>query len=126
MRRFTWKISNFYRHQDLLALFARKPERKVKRILFLEPLEDRFMPATTTGSITGFAYVEGNANHVRDAQEAVLPGITINLTGSTNQGTAANASATTDATGAYTFTNVAPGTYQPSTGTSPNSLGGAR
>src|SRR5262249_25279248 len=47
-----------------------------------------------------------------------------NLAGTTDQGTAVNVSATTDAAGAFSFLNVLPGTYQLSGPPVPGFLGG--
>ncbi len=81
----------------------------------LEALEDRNLLAAT-GSISGVAFVDGNGNGARDANEAAVAGATLSLTGMTDQGTPVSASVTTDASGAYQFANVSPGTYQLQTG----------
>jgi cyclophilin family peptidyl-prolyl cis-trans isomerase len=80
---------------------------------WLEALEDRSLLATgLTGSISGTVFVDANANGVRAANEATLPGVPVTLTGTTTQGVAARATATTDANGGYQFLNVLAGTYQ--------------
>jgi cyclophilin family peptidyl-prolyl cis-trans isomerase len=79
----------------------------------LEALEDRnLLAAGTTGTISGVAFADANANGVRDANEAALPGVPLTLTGTTAQGTPAAATATTNANGGYQFLNVLPGTYE--------------
>jgi cyclophilin family peptidyl-prolyl cis-trans isomerase len=79
----------------------------------LEALEDRsLLDAGTTGTISGVAFVDANRDGVREANEAVLSGTPLTLTGTTNQGAPASTSVTTDANGGYQFLNVVPGTYQ--------------
>jgi cyclophilin family peptidyl-prolyl cis-trans isomerase len=91
----------------------------------LEALEDRFLPAVTTGTITGLVFVDANANGVKDAGEVAVPGVAVNLTGTTSTGTAANASVSTDAAGAFTFQNILPGTYQVSASSQSDLVGAA-
>lgn len=64
------------------------------------------------GSISGFAYIDVNQNGVRDTGDTAIPNVVITLTGTDLQGAAVNRQATTDTTGAYTFNDVLPGTYQ--------------
>jgi hypothetical protein len=73
----------------------------------LEALEDRCLPST----LSGFVYNDVNNNGVRDAGEAGIGGATVTLTGTTNQNQAVNLKTTTDASGAYSFANLAAGTY---------------
>jgi cyclophilin family peptidyl-prolyl cis-trans isomerase len=111
MSRFVHKIRNLFPGRN-----SQRPHqlnRKLRARLELQPLEDRCLLA----SLTGLIYVDGNGNGIRDAQEAVLPGVTVTLTGTTQQGNAVNASATTDAQGSFNFQNVLAGTYQLSAGT---------
>jgi cyclophilin family peptidyl-prolyl cis-trans isomerase len=88
----------------------------------LEWLEDRLTPATTgftstaPGVITGLVFVDSNNNGVHDPGELVVPGVSVTLTGTTNQGQPVNVSTTTDANGAYTFFQISPGTYTLSRG----------
>jgi uncharacterized repeat protein (TIGR01451 family) len=56
-------------------------------------------------SITGFSFIDANHNLIRDSGEAILPSITITLSG------AAASSTTTNASGVYTFSNLPVGTY---------------
>jgi hypothetical protein len=59
-----------------------------------------------TGAVYGSKFNDQNGNHQWDAGEPGLSGWTINLTGSNG-----TATATTDASGQYSFTDVAPGYY---------------
>ncbi|MDR3659485.1 MAG: SdrD B-like domain-containing protein, partial [Mycobacterium sp.] len=59
------------------------------------------IPSPPTASLSGFV-ISGNTP---------LAGVTVVLTGVDNQSNAVNLSATTDATGAYSFTALQPGTY---------------
>ncbi|WP_333600546.1 SdrD B-like domain-containing protein, partial [Flavobacterium sp.] len=61
-----------------------------------------------TGSVGDFVWNDTNANGVQDFGEAGIANITVNLYTS---GGALVATTTTDANGAYLFSNVAPGSY---------------
>jgi peptidyl-prolyl cis-trans isomerase A (cyclophilin A) len=88
----------------------------------LESLEDRLTPASVgfvqpiDGVIAGTVFIDSNGNHNHDAGEIGLPGVSVTLTGTTNQSAAVNLSTTTDANGKYTFFQVLPGTYALSRG----------
>jgi uncharacterized surface anchored protein len=69
-----------------------------------------FALAGTTGTITGTVYTDSNLNNVLDATETKLPNITVWLYDST--GVTLLQTKTTDASGSYSFTGVAAGTYQ--------------
>jgi cyclophilin family peptidyl-prolyl cis-trans isomerase len=87
--------------------------RSRQRRLELETLEDRSVPsATTSGVISGLAFIDPNHTGVFNAQDSRAPSVLVNLTGTTTQGSALSLSTNTDAHGVYTFLNVAPGTYQ--------------
>jgi hypothetical protein len=73
----------------------------------LEMLEDRWLPST----LSGFVYNDINNNGSLDSGEAGIVGATVNLTGTNSQGKPVSMSAKTDASGAYSFTNLAAGTY---------------
>lgn len=64
-----------------------------------------------TSSISGVVYIDENNNGIQDAGEDPFPGVTVTLTGTDALGNAVNATATTDANGAYQFANLAAGTY---------------
>jgi peptidyl-prolyl cis-trans isomerase A (cyclophilin A) len=81
--------------------------------LELEILEDRSVPSgNASGVVSGFAFLDSNHNGVFNSSQITLPGMNINLTGTTSQGTPVSTTATTDASGAFSFINVLPGTYQ--------------
>jgi peptidyl-prolyl cis-trans isomerase A (cyclophilin A) len=110
MRRLTRKLLDLFRTRPTGTIRT----RPVSRRLALENLEDRFAPAVAnaTGTITGVAFVDSNSNLVRDPGEFLVPGVSINLTGRTTaQNKFVNVSVTTNANGAFTFTNVQPGIY---------------
>ncbi len=65
----------------------------------------------TTRALSGFAYIDLDRDGVRDANEPGIAGVLFALTGTSAAGAAVNLTATSDATGLYTFNNVAPGTY---------------
>jgi len=57
-------------------------------------------------SVAGFVYVDVNNSGARDNQDAPLSGVTLRLTA-----TGVDRTTTTDATGAYRFEDLTPGTY---------------
>ena len=63
------------------------------------------------GSISGTSYVDADGDGTLDTGETGLAGVTITLTGTDMNGTAVNRTATTNASGAYSFASVVPGTY---------------
>jgi hypothetical protein len=62
------------------------------------------------GSLSGFVYCDSNDDGVKQGGETGIQGVTITLTGTTAQGNV-NLTMTTDANGAYGFSNLQPGTY---------------
>ncbi|WP_210219511.1 IPTL-CTERM sorting domain-containing protein [Thiothrix unzii] len=63
-----------------------------------------------TARISGAVIKDANANGVKDAGEVGIAGVTVTLSGVDALGHSVNATATTDANGAYNFA-VLPGTY---------------
>lgn len=62
--------------------------------------------------ISGFVYVDSNRNGSRDGGEtAGIADVSVTLTGTDDHGTAVNLTTTTDASGAYHFDNLRPGSY---------------
>ncbi|MCA9182876.1 MAG: carboxypeptidase regulatory-like domain-containing protein, partial [Planctomycetales bacterium] len=60
-----------------------------------------------------FAYLDVNRNGTRDNGDTPLPNVAIALSGTeTGSANAVTRQTTTDANGAYTFSNLLPGTYQ--------------
>lgn len=62
------------------------------------------------GSLSGFVYCDGNADGVKQGGEPGIQGVTITLTGTTALGNV-NLTMATDGNGAFTFSNLQPGTY---------------
>ncbi len=80
--------------------------------------------------ISGVVYVDANANGVRDPGELGLQGITVTLTGETDQGTPVSLTQQTGPWGIYGFGGLRPGRYTVTKATQPagylegsNSLG---
>ncbi|MFO1062305.1 MAG: SdrD B-like domain-containing protein [Pirellulales bacterium] len=73
----------------------------------------------TVGSIAGSVYIDTNKNGVQDTGEAGIPNVPISLSGTDQLGNAVSRSTTTDANGAYLFSNLVPGTYSVSQPTQP-------
>lgn len=76
-------------------------------------------------SLAGEVYVDADNDGIRDVGETAIPGVTIRLTGTDGAGAAVNLTTTTDAAGAYSFTNLVPGTYSV-TETQPTAFGDGR
>jgi len=62
-------------------------------------------------SISGFVFVDGNGDGIKDPTELGIPGVTIQLTGTDDLGNPVDVSVTTGADGSYTFNNLRPGAY---------------
>ncbi|MEJ1959220.1 MAG: SdrD B-like domain-containing protein [Nitrosomonadales bacterium] len=77
-----------------------------------------------SASVAGFVYADVNNNSTLDSGEA-LAGVTLTLTGTTDQGAVINTTTTTDSTGAYSFTGLRPsnGTGYTVTETQPSGYG---
>lgn len=113
MRLFTNALAKYLRFPKTRARQARRSPW-----LRVEVLEDRTVPSgNASGVVTGFTFIDANANAAYDASEATLHGVTVKLTGTTSQGTAVNTTATSNLTGAFEFLNVLPGNYQLQAGT---------
>lgn len=63
------------------------------------------------GQLSGFAYDDSNNDGVKETTEAGIPGVTIQLTGTTSTGQSVSKTQTTAADGSYAFTGLQPGTY---------------
>ena len=63
-------------------------------------------------TLSGTVFADVDNNGVKAASEPGIQNVTVTLTGTDARGAAVSLPATTDATGAYSFTNVLPGTYQ--------------
>ncbi len=64
-----------------------------------------------TSTIAGRVYIDANNNGIQDGGEAGIAGVNLALTGTDSLGNAVSANATTNANGAYLFSNLAQGTY---------------
>ncbi len=62
-------------------------------------------------SLSGFVYQDTNNNGMMDPSENGIHGVTVTLTGTDDVGNAVNQTFVTGSTGAYSFTNLRPGTY---------------
>jgi uncharacterized repeat protein (TIGR01451 family) len=62
------------------------------------------------GRLSGTVYLDANENGVLDAEESGIGNVTVTLAGVDSSGSVSR-TATTDASGAYQFTNLRPGTY---------------
>lgn len=123
MRRFASKFSKWLRPNSLLA--RQNLARRSSRRLELEVLEDRSVPSgNAPGVVSGMAFVDSNVNGAFDSIEMTLPGMNVSLTGTTSNGTSVSTTTTTNAGGAFSFSNVAPGTYQLSAPTGSGFLAG--
>jgi large repetitive protein len=64
-----------------------------------------------TGSIAGLVYNDSNGNGQRDANEPVIPGVTMSLNGTDARGNPITKTIETDGVGAYRFTGLPGGSY---------------
>ncbi|MCO6456806.1 MAG: tandem-95 repeat protein [Pirellulaceae bacterium] len=62
-------------------------------------------------SLSGFVYLDVNNNGIRESQEMMVVGVTIQLTGTDQDGNAVNLTRQTGSDGSYSFTELAPGQY---------------
>lgn len=62
-------------------------------------------------SLSGYVYVDGNDNGIKETGEAGLGGVLITLGGTDYLGNPVTATTTTASNGFYQFTNLLPGTY---------------
>jgi uncharacterized repeat protein (TIGR01451 family) len=63
------------------------------------------------GSLAGFVYLDANDNGVMDTGDTGIAHVTLTLSGTDDHSNPVSATASTDATGAYTFNNLRPGNY---------------
>jgi cyclophilin family peptidyl-prolyl cis-trans isomerase len=83
------------------------------RRLELEALEDRcLLSANIAPFLSGKAFVDAAHTGTFQTGDAVLPGVSVSLSGTTFLGTTVGAATTTDANGGFQFLHVPNGTYQ--------------
>ncbi len=66
---------------------------------------------TIPASVSGIVYQDIDNNGVQGGTEPGIAGVTITLTGVTDEGASLTQTVVTNFTGSYSFTNLAPGTY---------------
>jgi len=81
----------------------------------LEQIESRLVPAPVTAAVSGSLILNNSAVNVS--------GVPVTLSGTSAGGIAVNATATSNSTGGYTFSNVLPGTYTLAAGSAPGVIG---
>jgi cyclophilin family peptidyl-prolyl cis-trans isomerase len=109
MARPFFSLANLFRNRPA----PRPASRRAARRLGLEVLEDRtVMSASPAGTVSGIAFVDSNGSGTFQAQDFRIPGVSVTLTGTTGAGAAVNANTQTDGQGAYSFSNVLPGSYR--------------
>ncbi|HWM69579.1 MAG TPA: SdrD B-like domain-containing protein, partial [Steroidobacteraceae bacterium] len=62
--------------------------------------------------LSGIVFADINNNGLKDTGDPGISGVTVTLTGTDARGSAVSLTTTTSSTGAYSFSNVLPGTYQ--------------
>jgi len=62
--------------------------------------------------LSGTVFADINNNGAKDASDPGISGVTVTLTGTDARGAGVNATTTTNSAGAYSFSNVLPGSYQ--------------
>ncbi|QDV70716.1 Cna protein B-type domain protein [Rosistilla carotiformis] len=81
-----------------------------------DPVSTNNSSSTTTtvqlASLSGFTYLDADNDGVFDTGETPLAGVTVELIGTDLLGADVSRTAVTDATGAYSFDNLNPGTYR--------------
>jgi len=78
---------------------------------------------TPPAVVSGHVFLDANANGVQDSGDPNAPGMTITLSGKTDQGAQVSSQVTTDSNGDFRFFQVLSGTYSLTLGSSPNFTG---
>jgi cyclophilin family peptidyl-prolyl cis-trans isomerase len=117
---------NLVRHLGHDRRRQRKTRTVTRARLQLEVLEDRTLPdGNASGTIIGTVFIDHNGTGTFDPGDITVSGAQVTLTGTTNLQGSVNTTATTDASGTFTFQNVLPGTYELSAGPLPFLIGGS-
>lgn len=103
-----WNLSDWWRVKTASIRHRRRPRRGG---VPLECLEARVVPSTNNALLSGIAFIDANGNTVNDANELVVRGIVVRLTGMSDANEAVNTQTTTDDEGEFTFIRVPVGTY---------------
>jgi cyclophilin family peptidyl-prolyl cis-trans isomerase len=102
---------------DWLAPRRTQAEEPLRRRLEVEELEERcLLSAAPLGTISGTAFVDAASMGSMFPGAPTLPGVPVNLSGMTTDGTGVNVTAMTNGNGGFSFTNVPAGRYQVSAG----------
>lgn len=116
MRPMSWKVWDLFRRSNRSISRARWQRRNACQPEILEPRT--VLTGNATGVISGVAFIDGDGDGQKDANERGVAGVVITLAGKSNGGVAVNATATTKADGTYSFINVLTGSnYTLSSGT---------
>jgi cyclophilin family peptidyl-prolyl cis-trans isomerase len=103
----------------------RRSTRRPARRLEVEALEERSVPtANVANALTGTAFVDHNGTGVFGPGDALLPGVSVTLSGTSFTSKSVSVSTTTNANGVFTFLNVPKGTYSLSVSNLSAYLGG--
>src|SRR5262249_40254022 len=76
------------------------------------PVPYVFVTPPVAGSLSGFVYLDGNNNGIRDANEFGIQGVTVTLSGVNDLNQPVTSITVTGPDGSYLFGNLRPGTYQ--------------
>lgn len=96
------------------AGYGEGPEHPTNRVPVTVVTDEKTAPINfgeRTGSLSGLVYNDTNNNGVRDANEPVIGGVTVVLTGTDARGEAVTRTAVTGPDGSYRFTDLPGGTY---------------
>jgi cyclophilin family peptidyl-prolyl cis-trans isomerase len=112
MRPTLLKIWDYLSSNSMANHNPRKPRCSAK--LRVEVLEDRTVPTVVnaSGFVSGIAYLDANANGVHDANELILRGALVSLTGTGSQNSSVHMTTITDSAAQYSFRGLLPGPYR--------------
>lgn len=88
-----------------------KPARRSRWRLAIESLESKRL-LHAEGALSGFVYVDADANGARDVGEFGIPGVVVALSGTDVSGASIDRSIITDDQGEYSFDELEAGTYR--------------